>query len=94
MMNYAIFIYLLALTTLCSLAIDTFNPDTRYYNVASQQINLASPRRKHIGMYAAFRYRRSHWRSSNHTIDLWTCSALQLAQYFLYQDFRKVRKDL
>jgi hypothetical protein len=87
-MNYTVFVYFLFLTTLSSLAIDTINTDTNYYNSGPyQQINLVPPRRNNSGMYAASRYHRSHWHSSTHTIDLWTCSALQLAQYFFYHGY-------
>jgi hypothetical protein len=87
-MNYAVFIYFLSLTMLYSWAIDTVHTDTNYYNAGPyQKTNLVPSIRKNIGMYAAFRYHRNHWRTSTHTIDLWKCSAAQLAHYFFYHGY-------
>jgi hypothetical protein len=88
-MNYTIFTYFLSLTTLCFLAIDTVNTDTRYFNADSyQQINFVLPRRNSRRFSAIPRYHNSDYRRPNpHAIDLWTCSASQLAQYFFYHGY-------
>jgi hypothetical protein len=87
-MKHAFFLYILSLTTLCSLAIDTVNTDTNYYNSAPyQKTNFVPSMHKNIGMYAAYKYHRSHWHSSTHTIDLLTYSAAQLARYFFYHGY-------
>jgi hypothetical protein len=90
-MNYTVFVYFLSLTTLCLFAIDTFNPDTRYFNAGPyQQINLVSSIRRRFSAFC--RYHSDYRRSSTDEVDLWMCSALQLAQYFSYHRYSE--KDI
>jgi hypothetical protein len=88
-MKHAFFLYILSLTTLCSIAIDTINTDTQYYKFAPcQKINPRPSIHKNFGMYAASRYHSSDYRRSNTPgVDLWTYSAAQLALYFFYHGY-------
>jgi hypothetical protein len=87
-MHYAVFLYLFSLTTLYSFAIDTINTDTRYYKSGPyQQINLASSTRNSRRFSRLPKYHSDYRHSDSHSIDLWTCSAFQLAQYFFYHRY-------
>jgi hypothetical protein len=86
-MRYAFFVYFLSLTTVCAFAFDTVKSDTQYYNVAYQQINLEPSVRKRSFFRRAPRFHSNYKYSSSHTIDLWSCSASQLLQYFSYYGY-------
>jgi hypothetical protein len=92
--NYAVFVYFLSLTTLCSRAIDTVSPDMHYFNASPyQQTNLVPLPRRNNRRFSSFpKYHSDYRRLNTPEVDLWTCSAAQLALYFF--SHRYSEKDI